>query len=169
MPRVELERSLNVPAVPARSSASHIMHAIAEQRGMWSEFSLYLNFGSLGLPDVGYVAIPVRVEIADEQLEPRHEIRFTVRARRSPEAFPIFIGAIGIDPIGPSDSQIWLAGDYELPASTIGAVVDRVLGQGRAEKALDNMLEELAEAIEANVQKRELDRARYRLVFNTGD
>lgn len=169
MPRVELQRSLNVPAVPARSAASYIMHAIAEQRDMWREFSLYLNFGSLGLPDVGYVAIPVKISDVEESLEPRHEIRFTMTARRSPEVFPVFKGAIGIDPIGPSDAQIWLAGDYELPAKNLGAVIDRIFARGQAEKTLENMMEELADMIEARVQQREIDRVRYRLIYNTGD
>jgi hypothetical protein len=102
-------------------------------------------------------------------LEPRHEIRFTLSARRSPEAFPVFRGALGVDPIGPSDALVWLAGEYELPGHTIGAAIDRLFAHGRATKALENMLEELGGAIEANVQKRELDRTRYRLIFNTGD
>lgn len=169
MPQVELQRSLSVPAVPARSAASYIMHAIAEQREKWSEFALYLNFGSIGLPDVGYVAIPVQVANVEEALEPRHEIRFTMRARRSPDAFPVFTGAVGIDALGPSDSQIWLAGDYTAPAGSLGGVFDRIVGRGAAEKTLHNMLLELADDVEARVQQRERANARYRLIFNAGD
>jgi hypothetical protein len=169
MPQVELQRSLSVPAVPARSAASYIMHAIAEQRGEWAEFALYLNFGSIGLPDVGYVAIPVRIADLQEALEPRHEIRFTMQARRGPEAFPVFNGAIGIDPLGPSDSQIWLAGDYTAPAGSLGGAFDRLVGRGTAEKTLQNMLEELADDVEARVQQRERANARYRMIFNAGD
>jgi len=97
MPSVELQRALSVPAVPARSAISAIMNEIAEHRGEWADFALYLNFGSLGLPDVGYVAIPVTISDLNESTEPRHEIRFKMRARRSPEAFPTFEGALGID------------------------------------------------------------------------
>jgi hypothetical protein len=169
MPQVELQRSLGVPAVPARSAGSYILHAIEEQRPDWREFALYLNFGSLGLPDVGYVAIPVCVTGVSEHLEPRHEVRFTVRAMRSPEAFPTFKGAIGIDANGPSSAQMWLAGDYEVPAGGLGGIFDQMFARGAARKSLENMLEELADAIEAKVTQRERADARYRLVFNTGD
>jgi hypothetical protein len=169
MPNVELQRPLSVPAVPARSAASFIMHAIEEQRDGWEEFSLYLDFGAVGLPDVGYVAIPVTIDNVTESLEPRHEIRFRLKARRSPEAFPVFDGAIGIDATGPSQSETWLAGNYKLPLHTLGGLIDRTFARGAAEKTLDNMLRELADAIEARVQQRERAQARYRLVFNTGD
>jgi hypothetical protein len=169
MPRVELQRSLGVPSVPARSAVSSILHAIQEERGDWREFALYLDFASLGLPDVGYVAIPARIANLDESLEPRHQIRFTLCARRSPERFPKFGGAMGIDPNGPSESIVWLAGDYDVPLHGLGVVIDRTFARGNAEKALDNMLEELADAIQAKVQQRERANMRYRLIFNTGD
>ena len=169
MPKVELQRPLSVPAVPARSAASSIVHAIEQQRDEWQEFALYLNFGSLGLPDVGYVAIPVTVSGVNEELEPRHEIHLTIRARRSPESFPTFTGGIGIDANGPSNALIWLAGTYEVPLHGLGGLIDQIFAHGTAEKTLDNMLEELADAIEAKVQQRERAHARYRLIFNTGD
>jgi len=169
MPQVALQRSLSVPAVPARSAASSIMHAIEEQRDDWHEFALYLNFGSLGFPDVGYVAVPVKIEGVNEILDPRHEIRFTMRALRGAEAFPTFNGAIGVDATGPSNAQLWLAGDYQVPAHGFGGIFDQTLAHGAAKKSLDNMLNELADAIEARVQQRERANARYRLIFNTGD
>lgn len=169
MPKIEVQRSLSVPAVPARSAASSILHAIQERRDGWDEFALYLDFGSMGLPDVGYVAIPVEIEVGKETLEPRHEISFTLRARRSPQAFPVFDGAIGVDASGPSNAQLWLAGSYDLPMQSLGALIDSTFAHGAAERTLNNMLNELADAIEARVQQRERAQARYRLVFNTGD
>lgn len=169
MPQVELQRPLNVPAVPARSAASYIVHAIENQRDDWSEFALYLNFGSLQLPDVGYIAIPVTLTGVKESLEPRHEIHFTMGARRNPEAFPKFDGAIGIDASGPSNSQFWLAGNYEVPMHGFGGFIDQTFARGSAEKTLENMMNELADAVEARVQQRERSDARYRLIFNTGD
>lgn len=169
MPRVELQRSLNVPVVPARSAASFIVHAIEEERNGWEDFALYLDFGSMGLPDVGYVAIPVTIDNVKETLEPRHEISFTMRARRSPQAFPVFNGGIGVDGNGPSNSELWLAGEYELPLQSLGSFIDQTFARGAAEKTLKNMLRELADAVEARVAQREHAQARYRLVFNTGD
>ncbi len=169
MPKVEMERPLSVPAVPARSAASSILHAIEARSGGWDEFALYLDFGALGLPDVGYIAVPVAISKVTEILEPRHEIAFVLKARRSPEAFPVFTGGIGIEATGPSLSQIWLGGNYELPMHALGGFINQTLAHGAAEKTLDNMLSELADAIEAHVQQRERAHARYRLVFNTGD
>lgn len=169
MPKIELQRSLSVPAVPARSAASFITHAIEEQRDGWDEFALYLDLGSMGLPNVGYVAIPVKIEGVKEALEPRHEISFSMRARRSPQSFPVFDGAIGVDASGPSNAQLWLGGSYDVPLDSLGVLFDKTFAHGAAERALNNMLNELADAIEARVQQRERAQARYRLVFNTGD
>jgi hypothetical protein len=169
MASVDLQRTLSVPSVPARAALSSILHEIAEERGDWEEFSLYLNFGSLGLPDVGYIAIPVHLEGLREETEPRHAIHFTMQARRLPEAFPVFRGAIGIDATGPSNATLWLAGDYEVPLHGFGNLVNTAVLQGTAAKALENMLTELADAVSARVEKREMASARYRLVFNTGD
>lgn len=169
MPKVELQRPLSVPAVPARSAASFIMHAIEGQRDGWDEFALYLDFGSMGLPDVGYVAIPVQIQDVKEVLEPRHEITFTMRARRSPQAFPVFDGGVGIDASGPSNAQLWLGGSYDLPLDSLGGFIDQTFAHGAAERTLNNLLNELGDAIEARVEQRERAQARYRLVFNTGD
>ncbi len=111
----------------------------------------------------------MRITGVSEVLEPRHEIHFEMRARRSPEAFPTFNGAIGIDAAGPSNAQLWLGGAYEAPLHGFGGFIDQMFAHGAAQKTLDNMLEELAQALEARVQQRERANARYRLVFNTGD
>ena len=169
MPRIELQRALSVPAVPARSALSTILHDVVDERGDWADFALYLNFGALGLPDVGYVAIPVIVSDLSESIEPRHEIKFKLHARRSRDAFPTFDGGTGIDAEGPSSSQLWLAGSYDVPMKSIGALFDKTFARGTAEKSLHNMLNELAQAVIARVEKRELAYARYRLVFNSGD
>lgn len=169
MRHIERQRPLRVPAVPARSAASSILRAIESQREGWNDFALYLDFAALGLPDVGYVAIPVRIDVRGEQTEPRHEIRFTMRARRSPEAFPVFDGAIGVDAAGPSSAQLWLAGTYEGPKHGVTALLERGFATGASDKTLENMLRELADAIESRVEQRERASARYRLIFNTGD
>lgn len=168
MPKVDLEKPLNVPAVPAREAGSEMLHDIAADAHEWQGFALHLNLGALGLPDVGYIAIPIRLEIAGEESEPRHEIRFTIRARKSAELFPVFRGALGIDSSGPSGSQVWLAGEYELPMSGVGAFFDKTVARDAATKTLANFLADLAEAIAARVEKRELTLARYRM-FGTGD
>lgn len=167
MPKIDLERPLAEPAVPAREAASHILKDIAADANMWQGFALHLNLGALGLPDVGYIAIPVRLEIAGEETEPRHQITFTIHARRSAEVFPVFHGALGVDSSGPSSSQVWLGGEYELPMSGLGAFFDKAVARNAAAKTLENLLTDLVEAIAARIERRELAQARYRL-FGAG-
>lgn len=168
MPKVDLEKSLTVPAVAAREAAAEILRQIAADAGQWKGFALHLNLGTLGLPDVGYIAIPIKLEIGAEETEPRHQVRLTIRARRNAELFPVLDGALGVDSSGPSSSQVWLSGTYELPMSGIGTFFDKVVAGNAAAKTLENFLDDLTEAIAARVQNRELALARYRLL-GTGD
>jgi hypothetical protein len=168
MPKIDLEKPLNIPAVPAREAASQILRDIAANAREWQGFALHLNLGALGLPDAGYIAIPIRLEIAGEEFEPRHQISFTIHGRRSAEIFPVLDGKLGVDSSGPSSAQVWLAGAYELPMSGLGAFFDKAVARNAAAKTLENFLDDLAEAIAARVEKRELALARYRL-FGAGD
>jgi len=168
MPKVDLEKPLNIPAVPAREAASQILRDIAAGAPEWRGFALHLNLGALGLPDVGYVAIPIRLEIAGEEFEQRHQIRFSIHASKSAEIFPALNGTLGVDSSGPSSAQVWLAGEYELPMSGFGAFFDKTVAGNAAAKTLENFLTDIAGAIAARVEKRELSLARYRL-FGAGD
>ena len=163
MPKIDLQRALTVPAVPAREALSQILREIEASHSEWAGFALHLNLGALGLPDVGYVAVPIQMKIEREEAEPRHQVRITIHARRSPEAFPVFEGAIGVDSAGPSSAEVWLGGKYELPMRGLGAFFDKVVARNAAEKTLENMLNDLAEAIVARVERREIAQARYRL------
>lgn len=160
---------LSVPAIPARAAISSILHDIADGKNEWADFALYSTLGSLGLPDVGYIAVPVAISQIDERLEPRHEIRFHMQARRSAEAFPAFDGAIGIDSTGPSNASVWMSGEYTVPLQGFGAIVNQTFMKGMADKTLANMLEMLATGVVARVEKREFADSRYRLLLKSGD
>jgi len=168
MPKVNLQKPLAVPAVPARAAASEILHKIAAGDHKSAGFAPHVSLGTVGLPDVGYIVIPIRLAISGEELEPRHQIRFTMRARHGPEGFPVFDGALGVDSSGPSSSEVWLGGTYEVPMHAFGAFFDKLVARNVAEKSLDNLLGDLAEAIAARVERREISLARDRL-FETGD
>lgn len=169
MPEVKFERPLRVPAIPARSALSSILHDIANRKNEWADFALVSTLGSLGLPDVGYVAVPVDILVLDEQLEPRHQVRFEVRARKNPEAFPVFKGAAGIEGDGPSTSGLWLGGSYDVPLHGIGLLFDKTVARGMAEKTLENMVDAFADGVAARVERREIADSRYRLFFRAGD
>jgi hypothetical protein len=165
MPKVEIEKPLNVPVVPARTAASEIIHEMAGRTGKWTDFALYAMLKDLGLPDVGYVAIPAVMDDVGETFEPRHEISFRLSARRSPDAFPTFTGGVGIDSNGPSSSIMWLGGNYDPPLKGLGALLDQFFARGVAEKSLGYMLDELADEIQAKVERREIAEVRYRRLF----
>ena len=62
MPDVRLERTLRVPADPASEALGDLLQAIADQEGPWRGFALHIGLGDLRLPDVGYVAVPIRLK-----------------------------------------------------------------------------------------------------------
>ena len=169
MPNVELQRALTVPAVPARAALSSILRDIATAKGKWMDFALYATLGDLGLPDFGYVGVPVRLFDLSEQAEPRYEIGFKLQARRGSDAFPAFTGAMGIEANGPSASEMWFAGAYETPLHFLGGFVNQTLLRGVAEKSLENMADEISHAVIAGVERREIEDTRYRLLFKAGD
>lgn len=168
MAKVELQQALNEPVGPAREAAEGILEAIAANRDTWAEFALYLELKDAGLPDVGYIAIPINLTLGERETEPRHRIGFRIEAKRSPQAFPVFEGSMGVDANGPSSSAIWVAGTYELPAHGLGSLVNATLGRNAAEKTLQNFLGDLARGITARVERKELASARYRVMFNRG-
>jgi len=163
-----MQRPLPVPPVPAREAAAQILRDIESGSREWHDFALHLNLGAIGLPDVGYIAVPIQLKVSGEEFDPRHQITFSIHSRKSPEAFPVFTGAIGVDGSGPSNSEIWLGGEYELPLHGLGMFFDKVVARKAAEKTLENMLADLGEAVTARVERRELGQARYRM-FGAGD
>ena len=71
MPDVRLERTLRVPADPATEALSDLLKAIAGQEGPWRGFALHIALGDLRLPDVGYVAVPIRLSVERDPEERR--------------------------------------------------------------------------------------------------
>jgi hypothetical protein len=157
-----LERNLKVPPVPAFTALVEILDGIAQGRGPWEGFCLHVDLGDLRLPDVGYLAVPIHLTAGKPQAVNRAvDVHF--RAEKHPANFPTFAGSIGIDATGPSGAILWLAGGYDVPLSLFGKLLDRTIAAGVANRTLENFVDDLAEAIVANVDKREAEFIRYRL------
>jgi hypothetical protein len=155
-------RNLKVPPVPAFAALADVMARIAEGGGAWQGFALHIDLADLGLPDVGYVAIPIRVTAGKPQNVTRSlDLAFT--AAKHPAAFPKFSGAVGIEATGPTGTIFWLGGDYDVPMSLFGKLFDRTVAAGVASRTLENLVDDLAQAVVASVEKREADYMRYRL------
>jgi len=159
---VRIEHQLNAPPALAFGALGELLHEIQGQVGAWEGFALHVDLGDAGLPDVGYVAIPIALEI--QPGEPGvQQIPVTIRAARHPESFPVFSGALGIDATGPAGSSLWIAGSYDVPMLGAGRIVDATLLRGIAHKALRNLVEDVAVACRARIDKREAAYVRYRL------
>ena len=156
------QRNLKVPPVPAFAALTEIVQAIAEGAGGWRGFALHVDLGDLRLPDVGYISIPIRLTAGKPQSITR-SIDMWFTAAKQPAAFPKFSGAAGIEATGPAGTIFWLAGEYDVPMSLFGKLFDRTIAAGVATRTLENLVDDLGEAIVASVEKREAEYVRYRL------
>ena len=166
MAELRIERVLNAPPALAFHALGEVLSDLAAQRDGWKGFVLHVDLGDVGLADVGYVAIPMALDLQPVQSGVL-QIGATIRAARHPESFPVFTGAFGIDATGPAGAMLWLAGSYEVPLQRAGKVLDATLLRGVARKALENLVEDLAIASRARIDRNEAAYARYRL-FDRG-
>lgn len=159
---IRLQRQLKVPPVPAYTALREILSAIASQQGAWSGFALHVSLGDLHLPDLGYVAVPIALTTGEPHPEVNSvDLRFTSMSDAA--AFPVFSGAAGLEATGPTGSILWIEGDYAVPLSVVGKLIDKTIASGVAERTLENFIDDLAAAVVANVEKREAEYVRYRL------
>lgn len=161
MPDVRLERTLRVPADPAAGALGELSKAIADQEGPWRGFALHIGFGELHLPDVGYVAVPIRLRVKKDEDSPR-VFAITFSSMNLPAAFPTFNGTFGVEPAGLGESKLLLRGGYDLPMQIFGSFLDKALAPTLAQRSLENFIGEIAAATQARVDAREAEFARYR-------
>ena len=114
------------------------------------------------LPDFGYLAVPVRFALGREH-EDAHSIDLRFQAANQTSAFPTFDGSIGLDGMGTSGSILWLGGGYDVPLQIFGKFLDATLAAGVAKRTLENLIDDIAAATTALVERREAEYVRYRL------
>ncbi len=132
MTDVRLQRTLHVPADPAADALGAVLKAIADQEGPWRDFALHVSLGDLRLPDVGYVAVPIRLTAEKDANEMRtYGIAFT--SANLPAAFPGFNGKMGVEPVEAlGESTLRLTGRYELPMQLLGRLLDVAVTPARS-------------------------------------
>jgi hypothetical protein len=160
MPDVRLGEEIKIPFGIAYETLGSVLRGIANQDDSWKGFSLHVDLGDTGLPNVGYTAIPITLEVGPATPGIK-QYNVTIRAARHPESFPVFEGALGQDMVGRSSSMIWLVGRYDVPLGSLGSFLDASVARGVAEKALRNFLCDIAGACVAYVEKREADFMRF--------
>jgi hypothetical protein len=161
MPDVRLERKLRVPEDPAATALGELLQAIADQEGPWRGFALHISLGDVHLPDVGYVAVPIHLQVAPYP-STAHVFEITFKSAKLASAFPTFKGRIGVEAAGLGEALLVLRGGYDLPMQIFGNLLDRALAPGVAARSLENFVDEIASAVEARVNQREAEFARYR-------
>ncbi|MFZ0032092.1 MAG: hypothetical protein WBE79_08015 [Candidatus Cybelea sp.] len=166
MPDVRLERTLRVPADPAAEALGELLKAIADQEGPWRGFALHIGLGDLRLPDVGYVAVPIRLTVQKDPDE-RRSFDIGFNSASLPTAFPGFKGTMVLKAAALGESTLYLRGSYELPMHFFGKLLDAALTPHVAERSLENFIEEIGTACEARVNQREAEFARYRFYSRT--
>ena len=134
-----------------------------------ARFSLHLSFADLGLPDVGYIAIPIRLTSKNETVvaSAQKHISMHIQGAHDPESLLIFAGTCGVDPVQASHSTFWLNGDYQLPLHNALAALEtgdeRTLRR-QAEKVFKNFLDDLVIACDARINEKEKEYIRYSLL-----
>jgi len=161
VPDVRLERTLRVPADPAAEALGELLKAIADQEGPWRGFALHIGFGELRLPDVGYVAVPIRLQTRKRDDNAR-VFDITFSSMNLSAAFPTFSGTFAVEPGGLGESKLVLQGGYDLPMQIFGSFLDKALAPNLARRSLENFIDEIAAATQARVDQREAEFARYR-------
>lgn len=164
MPEVNVQRALRLPPAPAFTAVREILEDIASGAGPWHDFALHIDLRDMGLPDLGYIAVPVRLETAPAREGTPTAVPVSVHAKRNPEAFPVFEGSVGAEGTGPSSSTLWLAGTYTAPMHELGTLLDATLVASVARRALQNFVDDLGEAAERKGERTEIERARYRIM-----
>jgi hypothetical protein len=160
VPEVRLERKLQVPADSASQALGELLQAIERQEGPWRGFALHVGFGDLHLPDVGYVAVPIRLTVEKDAKEARaFDIRFN--AANLPDVFPGFTGTMRVEPGELGQCELYLSGEYELPMQFFGKLLDGALMPNVAAVSLENFIDEIAAACQARVDQREAEFVRY--------
>lgn len=102
----------------------------------------------------GAVAVPVVVDVTGERRP--DAIPVSVRARERAGWFPVFAGDVACDDGGRLESRLRLSGTYEVPLGPIGAVVDRNVLAGAAERSLHGFLERLRADVIEEIERAEL-------------
>lgn len=164
MPDINVQEAINLPPAPAFAAVREIVDAISAGRGKWQEFALHIDLRDLNMPDVGYLAVPVRLTSEAVRDSNPTAIPIRIEAKKLPDAFPAFTGEIGIDGTGPSSSTVWLGGTYELPTNPVSTFIGRPMVDRVAEQTLRNFVSDIAGAVQRKGEHDEIAAVRYRLL-----
>jgi hypothetical protein len=149
--QIERHASLDVPAVLARKELARVMRAIQAHEPPYANLALHVGLHDFHLPIPGQISIPVETEIHEGPLQYTCAIRLA--ASGATKLFPKFSGTLDVSGLGDSASELRIRGEYEVPLGGLGAAVDSTLLNGSAQRALDGLLNLLADAVNDGVKR----------------
>lgn len=160
MPLIELQVRVSMPAMLVAPELVKALQAIEKGDRPFENFTVSADLGSLHLPNIGAVSVPVSLSVRGSHGRNPQRIDFALESSDASGFFPKFTGSLRCDPDGPSDAVIWLIGEYAPPLGTAGALLDATVLKGVATHSLMPFLRLLAEHAEAESRKHELDAGR---------
>ncbi len=164
MNKIEAQCALDVGPGNAIMETRSLLDEISSGVGEWAEASLRLDLRDIGLPDLGHIAVPIKVDVQPAEPASPNQIHLSIAAKRNPDAFPIFRGAIGVDSSGAAASTLWLSGSYDEPAEELRTLIPAPSAQCAAETTIQNFLDDIATAVERRAAHRQKDEERYRMI-----
>ena len=111
--------------------------------------TLTLDFGDLGLPDLGGLARTARIEIGDPERRSYGTIIPVSWSDAHGGAFPRFTGIIEVSPLSRHEVQLAILGRYSAPLGPLGAMFDAAVGRTIAERTIQHFVDDLARELEA--------------------
>jgi hypothetical protein len=109
---------------------------------------------SVGPLELG-VEVVVRVTAVQEAPRapygPRTRLSLAWRAKERAELFPTMEAMLDVYPLGPTETQLELSGEYRPPLGIVGDVLDAVVGHRIADAAVHRFVQEIAERLRIDV------------------
>ncbi len=165
MPKIEHQRTANFPAAAFESALVEVLRGIETQEGPWSGFTFHVGIRDVGLPDIGYIAVPISLRCAPEPNDAEQfQMTFHVEAQKNRGAFPIFDGHCGVTSINAMRCNFWISGVYTVPITSFGIFFDATLLHGVADRAVAHFAEDIVMACDATLNHEEQQYLRYHLM-----
>jgi hypothetical protein len=159
--QIERHASLDVPAVLARKELMRVMQAIQAHEAPYADLALHVGLHDFHLPIPGQISIPVETEIHEGPVQ--YTCAIKIAASGAAELFPKFSGTLDVTGLGESASELRVRGEYEVPFGGLGSAVDSALLSGAAQRALEGLLNLIADAVNDGVKRKQEDEIRHAL------
>lgn len=146
---IEAHEELHIAPDGARESLREIVADIAAGTASADLLAFAIELRDLHLPLPGTLSVRISLVTNAEKASVSHPYVVVIEAADRPRFFPKLRGFAEINPLGESDSDLWVRGAYEPPLGAIGAGIDATLMHGVAQTCVGRFVTRLAKEIVA--------------------